>query len=57
MIDARVTDEDTLEFPPFRLDLAAEKLFHAVDDAAHIPHYERPEVVNPIVLEFLRRRL
>src|SRR5438067_11316571 len=29
--------------------------FHAVDDAAHIPHYERPEVVNPIMLEFLRR--
>ncbi len=29
--------------------------FHPIDDAAHIPHYERPDVVNPIVLEFLRR--
>jgi pimeloyl-ACP methyl ester carboxylesterase len=27
--------------------------FHAIDDAAHIPHFERPEVVNPIVLDFL----
>ena len=29
--------------------------FHAIDDAAHIPHYEHPEVVNPIVIDFLRR--
>jgi pimeloyl-ACP methyl ester carboxylesterase len=29
--------------------------FHPIDDAAHIPHYEHPEVVNPIVIEFLRR--
>ena len=29
--------------------------FHAIDDAAHIPHYEHPEVVNPIVIEFLKR--
>jgi pimeloyl-ACP methyl ester carboxylesterase len=27
--------------------------FHAVDDCGHIPHYEKPEVVNPILLEFL----
>ncbi|MBI3161052.1 MAG: alpha/beta hydrolase [Chloroflexi bacterium] len=27
--------------------------FHAVDDCSHIPHYERPEVVNPILLKFL----
>ena len=29
--------------------------FHPIDDAAHIPHFEHPEVVNPIVIEFLRR--
>ncbi|HEV3198756.1 MAG TPA: alpha/beta hydrolase [Bryobacteraceae bacterium] len=29
--------------------------FHPIDDAAHIPHYEHSEVVNPIVIEFLRR--
>lgn len=29
--------------------------FHAIDEAAHIPHYERPEVVNPLLTEFLTR--
>lgn len=29
--------------------------FHAIDDASHIPQFEHPEVVNPIVIEFLRR--
>nr|MBC7246018.1 alpha/beta fold hydrolase [Chloroflexota bacterium] len=29
--------------------------FHAIEDAGHVPHYERPEVVNPILIEFLRR--
>jgi pimeloyl-ACP methyl ester carboxylesterase len=29
--------------------------FHAIEDAAHIPHFEHPEIVNPIVEEFLRR--
>ena len=28
--------------------------FLPVDDAAHIPHYERPDVVNPAVIAFLR---
>jgi pimeloyl-ACP methyl ester carboxylesterase len=28
---------------------------HAVEDAGHIPHYEKPEEVNPILLEFLDR--
>jgi len=30
--------------------------FHVIADAAHIPHYEHPEVVNPIVLHFLTAR-
>jgi pimeloyl-ACP methyl ester carboxylesterase len=27
--------------------------FLLIDDAAHMPHYERPDVVSPIILEFL----
>jgi pimeloyl-ACP methyl ester carboxylesterase len=30
--------------------------FHAIENSGHIPHYEKPEVVNPILLEFLRPR-
>jgi len=29
--------------------------FHAIDDAGHLPFYEHPEIVNPILIEFLRR--
>jgi len=29
--------------------------FHPIDDAGHIPYMEQPEVVNPIVIQFLRR--
>ncbi len=29
--------------------------FHIIEDAGHIPHCERPEVVNPLLLEFLDR--
>ncbi len=29
--------------------------FHAIANTGHIPHYERPEVVNPILLNFLRK--
>lgn len=28
--------------------------FHAVEHCGHIPHYEKPEEVNPILLKFLR---
>lgn len=27
--------------------------FHAIPNCGHIPHYEKPDVVNPILLEFL----
>ncbi len=27
--------------------------FHAIDNCGHIPHYEKPDEVNPILLEFL----
>jgi pimeloyl-ACP methyl ester carboxylesterase len=29
--------------------------FHPIDDAGHIPQYERPDVVSPIIREFLAR--
>ena len=27
--------------------------FHAIENCGHIPHYEKPEIINPILLEFL----
>jgi pimeloyl-ACP methyl ester carboxylesterase len=50
--------EDTVV--PFELNERVQELvpqaeFHAVDRAAHIPHYERPEVVNPLLIDFLAR--
>ncbi len=29
--------------------------FHAIENCGHIPHYEKQDEVNPILLEFLRR--
>ena len=29
--------------------------FHPIDDAGHVPFYEHPEFVNPILIDFLRR--
>jgi pimeloyl-ACP methyl ester carboxylesterase len=29
--------------------------FHGIEDCGHIPHYEKPEEVNPILLKFLKR--
>jgi pimeloyl-ACP methyl ester carboxylesterase len=31
--------------------------FHAIEGAGHIPHYEKPEVFNPILLSFLRNNV
>ena len=28
--------------------------FHAFENCGHIPHYEKPDEVNPILLEFLK---
>jgi pimeloyl-ACP methyl ester carboxylesterase len=28
--------------------------FHAIENCGHIPHYEKPDQVNPILLNFLR---
>jgi pimeloyl-ACP methyl ester carboxylesterase len=30
--------------------------FHAIENAGHIPHYEKPEEVNPILFEFLNAK-
>ncbi len=35
-------------------DLAAVE-FHAIPDTGHCPHDERPEIVNPLILEWLQR--
>lgn len=29
--------------------------FHAIENCGHIPHFEKPEEVHPILLEFLKR--
>lgn len=29
--------------------------FHVIEECGHIPHYEKPDVFNPILLEFLKR--
>jgi pimeloyl-ACP methyl ester carboxylesterase len=29
--------------------------FHPLENCGHIPHYEKPEIVNPILLEFLSK--
>jgi pimeloyl-ACP methyl ester carboxylesterase len=44
---------------PFKLSEKAWQIlpqaeFHAIDQAGHIAHYERPEVVNPLLIEFLK---
>jgi pimeloyl-ACP methyl ester carboxylesterase len=45
---------------PFELSKRVRELmpnieFHAIEKAAHIPHYERPEVVSPLLLDFLSK--
>ncbi len=30
--------------------------FHPIDDSAHVPFYEHPEIVNPMLVDFLRRQ-
>jgi len=37
----------------FVLEAIPQAQFHAIDNAGHIPHYERPDVVNPAIIRFL----
>jgi len=36
------------------IDLIPEIQFHCIQKAGHIPHYERPEIVNPLIIKFLK---
>lgn len=47
--------DQTVPFAVHRqfLDIIPQVEFHAIEQAAHVPHIERPEVVNPILIEFL----
>ncbi len=36
-------------------DLLPDIEYHAVDGAAHLAHYEFPERINPILVDFLTR--
>jgi pimeloyl-ACP methyl ester carboxylesterase len=29
--------------------------FHPIEDSAHVPYYENPEIVNPILINFLKK--
>jgi pimeloyl-ACP methyl ester carboxylesterase len=29
--------------------------FHSIENSGHIPHYERPDIVNPILIKFLNQ--
>ncbi len=36
------------------LQLAPRTEFHIIEDTRHIPHYEKPDEVNPLLIDFLR---
>jgi pimeloyl-ACP methyl ester carboxylesterase len=36
-------------------ELVPQAEFHALESCGHIPHYEKPDQVNPILLKFLRQ--
>ena len=48
-------NDATVPFEQSKIILAAipHAQFHAIENCGHIPHYEKPEIVNPILLEFL----
>ena len=50
-------DDTTVPFEYSKLILKAmpHAEFHAIEKCGHIPHYEKPEVINPILLEFLSK--
>ncbi|MCW5873342.1 MAG: alpha/beta hydrolase [Anaerolineales bacterium] len=48
------------ETVPFRhaltfVELVPQAEFHSIAQAKHIPHFDRPDVVNPLLIEFLQR--
>jgi pimeloyl-ACP methyl ester carboxylesterase len=50
-------DDTTVPFEYNKLILKAipHVQFHAIENCGHIPHYEKPGVINPILLEFLSK--
>jgi pimeloyl-ACP methyl ester carboxylesterase len=50
-------DDATVPFESSKLILKAmpHAEFHAIKNRGHIPHYEKPEIVNPILREFLSK--
>ncbi|HET7142466.1 MAG TPA: alpha/beta hydrolase [Anaerolineales bacterium] len=50
-------NDATVPFEHSKIILAAipHAQFHAIENCGHIPHYEKPEIVNPILLEFLSK--
>jgi pimeloyl-ACP methyl ester carboxylesterase len=50
-------NDKTLPFENSKIILkaVAHAEFHAIENCGHIPHYEKPEIVNPILLEFLSK--
>ena len=50
-------DDATVPFESSKLILKAmpHAEFHAIENCGHIPHYEKPEIVNPILREFLSK--
>jgi pimeloyl-ACP methyl ester carboxylesterase len=53
-------DEDRLI--PFELSRRVLKVlpgiqFHPIEGAGHLPHYEKPDVVNPLLIGFLKDRV
>jgi pimeloyl-ACP methyl ester carboxylesterase len=50
-------DDRTVPFEYSKLILKAmpHAEFHAIENCGHIPHYEKPEIVNPILREFLSK--
>lgn len=50
------TNDRTVPFPHSNDIRAAipQTQFHAIENCGHIPHYENPDEVNPLLLEFLK---
>lgn len=50
-------NDTTVPFEDSRIILQAlpHAEFHAIENCGHIPHYEKPEIINPILLEFLSK--
>jgi pimeloyl-ACP methyl ester carboxylesterase len=48
-------NDQTLPFEQSRsiLELVPRAQFHVIENCGHIPHYEKPDELNPILIKFL----